>query len=193
MEFKIALETVVARSLEDEAADFHEHFDGVLVERDGRVIVTVYIEAPSAVEAAHTAIRELEANLAFSIVRVDQDLVDATEIALRADVTREAVRLWAVGARGQSFPFPAGSPGGKRIWAWGEVATWLRDHQDDFDEPPTLTLDESVVVDHHLAQRRQQVSASRFVTHAGHSKSQTWCEGVDSYSPRPRVSFMATS
>ena len=157
-EYRVALEALSPVSLERLAEPFYEHFDGVVVERAGQVLVTVYVEGHDAVDAAHAAIAALEdaSKTGLSVCHVDPDLVDGPEISKRLGVTRQAVQLWATGDRGQGFPRPIGSPGGKRIWTWGEVVAWARTHQDSM-EPPGLTRDEAALVDASLAQRRLAV------------------------------------
>ncbi len=59
------------------------------------------------------------------IKRIDLDLVSLSQIAHRLEVTREAVRLWAIGQRRQGFPGPFTSAGQSLLWAWSEVFDWL--------------------------------------------------------------------
>lgn len=160
-EYSISFEAIAPASLEALSHAFYEHFDGVLVERDGQVIVTVHVDGVDAVDAARTAIADLEdeSTLGLSICHVDLDLVDGPEVGRRLGVTRQAVQNWAVGTRGQGFPRPLGCPGGKRIWAWGEVVAWARDRLGS-QEAPTLTRDEAARVDALLAQRRNLTSAT---------------------------------
>lgn len=157
-EYRVSFVARSPVSLERLAELFYEHFDGVVVERAGQVLVTVYVEGHDAVEAARAAITALEdaSKTGLSVCHVDPDLVDGPEISKRLEVTRQAVQLWATGDRGQGFPRPIGSPGGKRIWAWGEIVAWVRTHQDS-TEPAGLTRDEAALVDAVLAQRRLAV------------------------------------
>jgi hypothetical protein len=85
-------------------------------------------EAPSLAAAIVSA--------AFDIEKVDglravgiacDDMVTLARIAERADVSREAVRLWATGKRGPGdFPEPMfTTPAGERVWDWSLVARWL--------------------------------------------------------------------
>lgn len=67
------------------------------------------------------------------VTRWYEDLVGYSEIAQRAGVTREAVRLWATGQRGsQDFPVAHGAVGaGDRrspVWPWSVVAAWLSEN-----------------------------------------------------------------
>ena len=61
----------------------------------------------------------------IKIKRVDLDLVSLSQIAERLDVTREAVRLWAIGQRRKDFPEPFTSAGQSLLWAWSDVFNWL--------------------------------------------------------------------
>lgn len=53
------------------------------------------------------------------------DLVSSAEIARRAGVSREAVRLWHASARRQDFPRALTHVGKSEVWSWQEVVTWL--------------------------------------------------------------------
>lgn len=154
-EYMVSFEAISHLSLEDLSSEFYGRFDGVLVERMGRIAVSVYEESDSGIDAAMALIEQLEA-IGFSIKRVDPDLVDAAEVATRLGVTRQAVSLWAKGSRGDSFPHPVGFPSGKRIWAWGQITEWAHESGKAFDEPtvPALSLDEAALVDAYLARRR---------------------------------------
>lgn len=178
-EYRLAFEAISPRTIEELAESFYEHFDGVLVERAGQIIVTVYVERPSAVAAAYAAIEQLE-KLGLSICHVDRDLVDGPEISTRLGVTRQTVQHWATGKRGSSFPHPIGSPGGKRIWTWGEVVAWARTHQGS-TEVPCLSRDELTIVDAYLAERRQRVTSPGWRVKTGHSKPQAGVRGVEDY------------
>lgn len=178
-EYRLSFEAVSPLSIEELSKSFYEHLDGVLVERAGQIIVTVYVEGMTAVDATHTAIDRLE-KLGLSICHVDADLVDATEISNRLDVTRQAVQLWATGKRSSSFPRPVGSPGGKRIWTWGDVVAWAHAYRGS-DEAPGLTRDETATVDAYLAERRRRVSSPGWTVKAGHSKAQAGVHSVEDY------------
>lgn len=178
-EYRLSFEAVSPLSIEELSKSFYEQLDGVLVERSGQIIVTVYVEGATAIDAAHTAIDQLE-RLDVSVCHVDCDLVDASEIASRLGVTRQAVQLWATGKRGSSFPHPVGSPGGKRIWTWGEVVAWARAQQES-EETPGLTRDELTIVNAYLTERRRRVSSPGWAVKPGHSKAQAGVRGVEDY------------
>lgn len=65
------------------------------------------------------------------VVRVEPgDLVNASEIGRRAQLTREYIRLLAQGERGDGgFPAPqSGITGKTLVWSWAEVVRWLSQH-----------------------------------------------------------------
>jgi hypothetical protein len=59
------------------------------------------------------------------------NIVSMADIADRAHVTREAVRLWSTGLRGPGgFPEPVLiSPSGQKGWDWQQVASWIIEHR----------------------------------------------------------------
>jgi hypothetical protein len=89
-------------------------------------------EAPSLVEAIASAVRDIEKVPGLRAVGVQCDnMVTLLDIAERAYVSREAVRLWATGKRGPGgFPNPVFvTTGGEQVWDWEQVAPWLEQHQ----------------------------------------------------------------
>ena len=66
------------------------------------------------------------------VVRVlPDDLVTAAEIAQKIGISREAVRLYAAGKRGDGmFPAPAHASASNRsvLWRWGEVLDWAMEY-----------------------------------------------------------------
>ncbi|WP_156357619.1 hypothetical protein [Sphingomonas sp. Leaf62] len=76
-----------------------------------------------AVESACSDIRRAGA----TIVRIEPDpLVSASDIAERAEITRQSVSLYVNGERGEGFPTPVACVSGSRpLWKWSEVAVWL--------------------------------------------------------------------
>ncbi|MFI6288478.1 hypothetical protein ACIBCM_27655 [Streptomyces sp. NPDC051018] len=133
---------------------FYHHFDGLLAESFGRLLITVYMEGhQNGAMAAKCAAFEIDKHLDIMVTRIDRDLVDAAEIARRADRSRESVRQLIHGERrkGKPFPTPVGSPHGKRIWEWSMVNEWLRSHVPGASDPEYgLTRDEMTVVDNWL-------------------------------------------
>lgn len=85
-------------------------------------------DAPSLAHAIASAARDIEKVPGLRAVGVRCDnMVNLQGIAERAGVSREAVRLWAAGARGAGgFPKPVLiTPGGEQVWDWEQVAPWL--------------------------------------------------------------------
>ena len=86
-------------------------------------------QAGSAIEAILSAIEDFErAGIGPRAVRVESDeLVTAGEIAARAGLSREAIRLYARGQRGPGgFPVPvAGLHQKSPLYKWSDVAAWL--------------------------------------------------------------------
>jgi hypothetical protein len=85
--------------------------------------------AASAIEAIISAIQGIEgAGVGLRAVRVEPDeLVTTGEIAGRAGLSREAIRLYAQGKRGPGgFPPPvAGLHQKSPLYRWSDVAAWL--------------------------------------------------------------------
>ena len=172
--FRIAFEATYPGPVEKAAKNFYDRFDGIITERGGQITVAVYTDGTSRADEALSLIHLLE-DIEFCIVRVDEDLVDAPEIAERLSLTRQAVSQWARGTRGQDFPHPVGQPGGKRIWTWGQITSWIKA---DYNEPTALTPDEAVQVNAYLVNRRRKASgnkdlveASRLLVNRGGSKT----------------------
>lgn len=85
-------------------------------------------EASTYAEAVLSAIKDVErAGLGVVVLRVGpDDLVNAAEIASRGGISREAVRLWIQGERGEGdFPPPTARVGKSTVWSWHEVSQWL--------------------------------------------------------------------
>lgn len=98
--------------------------------RFGRIYLTFSRSAPSLKNAILSAIRDVRcAQIGADVDRVDNcHLVTQSEIARRISRTRQLVSLYISGQRGPGgFPPPCcqiseGTP----LWAWCEVAYWLR-------------------------------------------------------------------
>ena len=85
-------------------------------------------EAASLKDAVLSAIRDVKnAEIGAHVMRVvPDDLVSANAIAERSGKTRQAVRLWILGERGQGFPAPRAMVGKSPVWSWATIAEWLR-------------------------------------------------------------------
>ncbi|OIQ94675.1 hypothetical protein GALL_233330 [mine drainage metagenome] len=107
-------------------------------EIDGVTSISVEVDAPSGEEALKALVdhvARVAPNLTF--VRVDEDLVNIPEVALRLDLSREAVRLLVSGARGDGdFPRHRTIVGQQKLWAWSEVHAWAQVHGRLSDDEP---------------------------------------------------------
>ncbi|MET8616142.1 hypothetical protein [Streptomyces misionensis] len=134
-------------------------------ETGGQVIATFYTMSADPVAAAAAAAFSIKRALPQARVeRVDEQFVSLADIAARAGLTHEAVRLWATGKRraaGEPFPAPRAEVGQGRtatkIWAWPEVLTWLKAHYFLDLEPDTayLTAEQVARLNVALQSRRQ--------------------------------------
>ncbi len=84
-------------------------------------------DAPSFQEAVLSAIKNVnKAGIGARVIRVvPDDLVNANAIAERSGKTRQAVRFWHLGQRGEGFPMPRAIVGKSPVWSWVSVARWL--------------------------------------------------------------------
>lgn len=110
-----------------------EHLADLMWEETGGLVVATLFcdEGANAVGAAVQAARQIEAHLPHAKVkRVHRELVNASEIAARAGVSRQAVSKWVNRAGAQPFPEAANVLAGERssrLWLWPDVSRWLRD------------------------------------------------------------------
>lgn len=105
--------------------------DASFGETDGRQLADFDRESNSYASAVISAIREMERAVpGIQVSEVESDtLVGISDIAERAGLSREYVRLLAEGKRGPgTFPRPIASLGINRaVWDWPVVAKWLRE------------------------------------------------------------------
>ena len=136
----IGLLVTLPGSVDDFSSWFYEKYDGSLAEHDTQVTAFAYVEgAESAVAAARHFATELR-QAGVDVTGVDVDLVNTTDIADRAGVTRQYVAQLIAGSTGPGqFPPPLGTPGRSRVWDWGSVNEWLR-QVDKADEEVHLTF-----------------------------------------------------
>lgn len=116
---------------------------------DGQTRVTAYVAASTAVEAARALVSSVHQVLPTARpLQALHDLVTTSDVADRADVHRETVRLWSTGARGPGgFPPPLGSVSrGMKVWAWADISRWLTEHYGlaEYGTPLTVTEVEQV-------------------------------------------------
>lgn len=112
---------------------FHAGCDDAGIET-GQLGAVAYFtrEAPSLAHAIASAVRDIEKVPDLRAVGVQCDsMVSMLDIAERAGVSREAVRLWVSGRRGPGgFPRPVIiTTGGEQVWDWEQVAEWLERQQ----------------------------------------------------------------
>lgn len=103
---------------------YTDDFEILPGEIDTLTTLDFVIEAASGEEALSLALGHLNGFPNLTPLRVDEDLVNVPEIADRLDVSREAVRLWASGARSDGFPVHRTVIGSQKIWAWADVYAW---------------------------------------------------------------------
>lgn len=97
----------------------------------GRASVAFDRDAPTAVDAIVSAVRDLDgAGLTIAEVTEDDDLVTVATIAERTGRSPEAIGLMVSGATGPGgFPAPVDRAATERCFRWREVAPWLSTHQ----------------------------------------------------------------
>lgn len=114
--------------------------DASFGEIDGQQLADFDRESSSYAAAVISAIRDMERAVpGMNVAKVESDtLVGISNIAERASLSREYVRLLAEGKRGPgTFPRPVTSLGTNRaLWDWPAVATWLRE---TLDKPVPLS------------------------------------------------------
>ena len=107
--------------------------DSTLAFRSGVGCIEFDRGAPSLEAAILSAIRDVErADSRITVASVEPgDSVNASEIARRAQVSREYVRLLVEGKRGEgNFPAPQSGLSSKTlVWSWVDVVRWLFEHE----------------------------------------------------------------
>ena len=142
---------------------FHNRFDGTVSATDGYIVVTLDVDDAPDRDQDTTAfvydkIRRLELATGARVVRIDLDLVNTTEIAIRLGRTRQQIRKYATGENGKGFPRPYGQPSGVRVWDWGSVQSWAVDQGLSDPRDRSLTWLEAIPVDHRLLASRSQAA-----------------------------------
>ncbi|MEU7044367.1 hypothetical protein AB0A77_25360 [Streptomyces varsoviensis] len=161
---------------------FYEHFDGLIAESFGRLIVTVYIDGhANGASAAKCAAIDMRQKTGLITSRLERDLVDTSEISRRVDRSRESVRQIIHGERHKGaapFPTPIGAPNGKKLWEWGVVNDWLLKNLPELADPERhLNRDEMAEIDgwllrwrtlpqeQHVLSEFNEITAAERVTH----------------------------
>ena len=146
-EFALVLTGITELTTEAEDALFEAGCDdATLSVRFGAVYMTFDRVAHSLKEAILKAIKDVRrANIGAEVLRIDEcNLVTQAEIARRMGRTRQLVHQYISGKRGPGrFPAPCcqiseGTP----LWAWCEVAYWLR--RNNFIKEEDLTKAKTV-------------------------------------------------
>jgi Asp-tRNA(Asn)/Glu-tRNA(Gln) amidotransferase A subunit family amidase len=128
--------TIIASGLDHQADDFEDRFfeagcdDATITIQKGAIILEFDREAKNLSHALASAMRDVE-KAGARVEHVEPDhLVNLSDIAVRAGVTRAAASLYATGQRGSDFPSPvARVTTDSALWDWEEVARWLYRHR----------------------------------------------------------------
>jgi hypothetical protein len=124
--------------------------DALVGSRAGVLFAEFDRQAASSAEAIISAIRQIESSGAgLIVVRVEPDeLVSAAEIASRAGLHWETIRLYALGRRGPgTFPPPVAllrsrSP----LYRWTDVAPWLAQQVGDVAAAASAELETATLI-----------------------------------------------
>jgi len=124
--------TFVVGGVDPHAADFEDRFfeagcdDATLVLMQGAV-AACFVRASDTYKDAVISAYEDILRAGAVVERFEPDyLVTASEIATRAELSRQAVSLYAKGERGEGFPRPmARITTPQPLWDWVEVSRWL--------------------------------------------------------------------
>jgi hypothetical protein len=128
--------SIIASGLDPQADDFESRFydtgcdDALVAFQKGHIILDFAREAHSLADAIASAV--LAAVKAGAMVeRVEPDpLVNLSDMAARAGVTRAAMSNYSQGKRGQGFPAPiARVTSDSPLWEWATVARWMFENQ----------------------------------------------------------------
>lgn len=125
---------------------------------NGVVKVTAPVPADGDHAAALRLVDLIHAALPQAIpVRLDQDLVSISDIAVRSGRTRESIRLFVEGKRGPGhFPPPIGIVGDAiRVWPWSSVLDWFREALGEELDERGVSPDTAAAVDAYLAEKRR--------------------------------------
>jgi hypothetical protein len=124
--------SIIASGIDPTADDFGDRFydagcdDALVAFQKGHTIIDFAREANSIDEAIASAIENVCAAGA-KIDRIEPDpLVNLSEIASRANLTRAAISNYAKGDRAKNFPAPiARVTSDTPLYDWAEVASWM--------------------------------------------------------------------
>lgn len=128
--------TIIASGVSPDASDFEDRFfeagcdDATITYQKGAIILEFDREAKNLSHALSSAIQNVE-TAGARVEHFEPDhLVNLTDIAVRAGVTRAAASMYAKGLRGKDFPAPvARVTTESALWDWVDVARWLFRHR----------------------------------------------------------------
>lgn len=116
-------------------------------------------EAPTLADAIASAVVAVESTGLRAFRVLDNDLLTLADIADRIGRSRESIRRYAAGQRGDGgFPPPV-SPDrdGATFYRWSEVAPWLRERLDlDMPDPDPVLVVANLILQ--ARQHRSQVA-----------------------------------
>jgi hypothetical protein len=124
--------TIIASGMDYEADDFEDKFfeagcdDATISIQKGAIILEFTREGRNFVHALLSAVKDVQGAGAV-VEHIEPDyLVNLSDIAFRANISRASVSLYAKGERAADFPAPVArvtteSP----LWDWVEVARWM--------------------------------------------------------------------
>ena len=112
--------------------DFEDRFieagcdDATFVLRRGAAAISFDRVSKSYKDAVFSAYKQIK-SVGAEILRFEPDfLVNASDIAIRAGVTRASIGLFMSGDRREGFPLPLARFSSKSpLWDWVEVSRWL--------------------------------------------------------------------
>jgi hypothetical protein len=137
--FVLVLSGVVEPTAEIEDALFESGCDdATLLFRNQTAYLDFDRKAVDLERAILSAIKNVEStNAGLKVVSVEPgDIVNASEIARRAELTREYIRLLVSGERGEGdFPIvQSGIASNLLVWSWAETSRWLYERKKIDDE-----------------------------------------------------------
>lgn len=133
MEFEF---TIIATGLDPQAEDFEGRFfdagcdDAIVSFQKGHILVDFAREAASLEEAIVSAVENVK-EAGATVERVEPDpLVSLSDMASRANLTRQAMTNYFKGDRGEGFPAPrARVTTDSPLWDWADASAWLYRHK----------------------------------------------------------------
>lgn len=127
--FALVLDGIDGPSDEIEDALYEAGCDDALLAFSGRIATLDFDRtAQTFGQAVLSAIADVtKANVGLDVLRVEpDDFVNASDIARRMNVSREAARKWIDSQRGGTrFPAPVARVGQSPVWSWCQVTKWL--------------------------------------------------------------------